>query len=569
MTLQKIKFPFCHSVCILIAFAICTAAASPKVSAQSQSHLQSPTQAQSSAKLINASEDTQNSIDAIVAAGREYERAGKWAEALTLYQQALKSYPNSTALKQRRAITRIHFELERRYADNNFVKTIRSANANNALNLYSEVLLKIESYHVDKPDWDSLLRHGLASLEIAITDNKFRSNHLSKINDAQINEMVTWLRNAPKKYSVRNRQDAYVVASNAARTASAKLGLPIGITCYEFISGAIVALDPYSSFLSQTQYGETMSQIEGNFVGLGVELKTSDNQLEIVGVIPNGPAGQAGIVGGDLIRSVDNQSVEKVGSEKAADMLRGVQGSLVAIEVESPDGQRRSLKLRRQRVVIPSVESVRIVDPEAGIGYIRITNFQKTTTSDFDRALWSLQRKGMKSLIVDVRGNPGGLLNASVEIADRFISSGVIVSTQGRNPLEDFVHRAKNPGTWRVPLVVLVDENSASASEIFAAAIADHGRGIIVGERSYGKGSVQGIFPLNISGGGIRLTTAKFYSPNGTEISQRGVMPNVNVEVAAKPAEDGYTGESTDAILRSGIQVARTKLTGQALTAGR
>ena len=160
----------------------------------------------------------------------------------------------------------------------------------------------------------------------------------------------------------------------------------------------------------------------------------------------------------------------------------------------------------------------------------------------------------MRSLIVDVRGNPGGLLTSSVEIADRFVSSGVIVSTQGRNPMEDFTHRAQASNTWRVPLVVLIDENSASASEIFAAAIRDHKRGTIVGHQSYGKGSVQGIFPLNVSGGGVRLTTAKFYSPKGTAISQVGVKADVIVQEVAKT--DGTTDSDDDAALRIGIQAA-------------
>jgi len=507
-------------------------------------------------------------IESIVVAGLEYERDGRWGEALFLYQQALKDYPQSNRLKQRRAISRIHFELQRRYADAEFVATISATPATNALNLYAEVLLKIESYHVDEPNWASLARHGLASLEIAINDADFRQRYLGDVGDQQIAGMVKWLRNAMSSYQVRNRQDAYVVASNSARTAQQRLNLPIGISAYEFISGAIVALDTYSAFLSENQYSETMSQIEGNFVGLGVELNTSDNELEVVNVIQNGPAGQAGIMGGDLIIAIDDRPVADIGSEKAADLLRGPAGSTVRLMVQDPDNNHRTYKLRRKHVAIPSVEGVRIVDPEQAVGYIRVTNFQKTTPRDFDAALWNLQQQGMKHLIVDLRGNPGGLLSASVEMADRFIKSGIIVSTKGRNPMEDFTHRAKATGTWRIPLVVLIDENSASASEIFAAAIADHQRGTIVGQRSYGKGSVQGIFPLNINGGGIRLTTAKFYSPKGREIHLHGVTPAVNVEHVAKPAIGSFTAEDTDVILRTGIQVCR-QLTDTKSLAGR
>ena len=174
----------------------------------------------------------------------------------------------------------------------------------------------------------------------------------------------------------------------------------------------------------------------------------------------------------------------------------------------------------------------------------------------------------MRALIVDVRGNPGGLLSASVDVADRFVGAGTIVSTRGRNPLEDYTHRAQVGGTWRVPLTVLVDENSASASEIFAAAIRDHNRGTIVGTKSYGKGSVQGIFPLNSSGGGIRLTTAKFYSPEGIPISQNGVVPDVKIQVAAKPTTEELNVES-DPGLELGIKVAIRAALDRETVAGR
>jgi carboxyl-terminal processing protease len=217
----------------------------------------------------------------------------------------------------------------------------------------------------------------------------------------------------------------------------------------------------------------------------------------------------------------------------------------------------------RRRVEVPSVEGVRLVDPQFGVGYLRLTSFQKTTSRDVDAALWKLYRQGMRSLIVDVRGNPGGLLNAAVEVADKFVAEGKIVSTRGRSRQEDYDYRARQVGTWRVPLVVLIDGDSASASEIFAAAIYDHGRGTVVGDRSYGKGSVQGIFPLASSRAGLRLTTAKFYSPNGRPISRQGVQPHLAVQRVAKPATDGaqpLAAAPADSALESAVQVARQQI---------
>lgn len=493
--------------------------------------------------------------------GARLDQSGKWGEALTLYQQALKKYPTNEDLKQRRSVARIHFDLGRRYSDSSFVKTIETTDANTALNVYAEVLLKVQSYYVDQPHWADLASYGLTSLEVALMSPEFRRINLPHASDSQIRETILKTRKRLSKVTVNNRHDAYIVASSTAKDLRDSIGLSVQATSYEFVCGAISALDPYSAFMSSNQFSETMSQIEGNFVGLGVELRTHPDHLEIVSVIAGGSAGKGGIVKGDHVIAVDHQRVTDVGSESAADLMRGPEHTYVAITLDRGDGP-QTIKLERQRVEIPSVDQVGIVDAQAGVGYIRLTNFQKTTARDFDAALWKLFRDGMRSVIVDVRGNPGGLLSASVEVADRFVGDGVIVSTRGRNPMEDYVHRANVASTWQVPLVVLVDENSASASEIFAAAIRDHGRGVIVGNQSYGKGSVQGIFPLNASGGGVRLTTAKFYSPTGKPISEVGVAADVLVHETAKAETKAPMGEDNG--LRIGIQTARRSLLGQA-----
>ncbi|MEM7456803.1 MAG: S41 family peptidase [Planctomycetota bacterium] len=487
--------------------------------------------------------------------GRELEQSGLWGEALALYQQGLKEFPDSENLGQRRSIARIHFDLDRRYSDSSFLQTISETSAQKALNVYSEVLLRIQSYYVDEPQWSQLAGFGLSSLEVALRDPDFRSLNLPRANDQAIERSLDSLKQQLRQYPASTRHDVYVIAGTAARIMESEIGLKQQATVYEFVCGAISALDPYSAFMSSNQYNETMSQIEGNFVGLGVELRTHADHLEIVSVIKGGSADAGGMERGDRIIAVNNISVSESGSERAADALRGVEGSYVRIEIDR-GGIPTDLNLERRRVEIPSVDNVSIIDPGAGVGYIQLTNFQKTTARDFDAALWQLQRQGMQTLIVDVRGNPGGLLKAAVEVADRFIRQGVIVSTKGRNPLEDFTHRAQAAGTWRVPLVVLIDENSASASEIFAAAIRDHGAGEIVGNQSYGKGSVQGIFPLNVSGGGVRLTTARFYSPSGQAISQVGVKADYTVTETARPDESGERLEN-DAGLRIAVGVAR------------
>ncbi|MEM7783128.1 MAG: S41 family peptidase [Planctomycetota bacterium] len=494
-------------------------------------------------------------IQKILSEGAILESNQQWAEALALYQKALRNRPANQNLVTRRAVSRIHYDLEKRYSDQSFLKTIEFTDGKKAMEVYAEILLKIQSYYVDQPNWAELASYGLTSLEVALMSPEFRSVNLPRLTESQVRETILRTRKRLESATVNSRHDAYVVATNTAQYLESSIGLVSQATMYEFVCGAISALDPYSAFMSSNQYSETMSQIEGNFVGLGVELKTHQDHLEIVNVIPGGSASVGGIVASDRIIAVDHQAVNRIGSERAADLMRGPEGSKVAITLDRGTGP-RTLQLERRRVEIPSVDQVGMVDANTGVGYVRLTNFQKTTARDLDAALWKLHREGMRSLIVDVRGNPGGLLAASVEVADRFVNKGVIVSTKGRNPMEDFIYRANVAGTWRVPLVVLIDENSASASEIFAAAIRDHQRGVIVGNNSYGKGSVQGIFELYVSGGGVRLTTSKFYSPTGSPINQVGVKADVQVTQVAKVGLEPLPLEK-DATLRIGIKVAQ------------
>ena len=265
------------------------------------------------------------------------------------------------------------------------------------------------------------------------------------------------------------------------------------------------------------------------------------------------------MLAGDRIVAVNAIPVRDSTTDAAADMLKGAAGSEVRVEIQRDVLQAQTLRIIRRRVEVPSIENITMVDHQMGIGYLRLTSFQKTTSRDLDYALWELNKQGMRGLIMDLRGNPGGLLDAAVEVADKFLEVGTIVSTRGRGFQEDMDYQARLVGTWRLPLVVLLDRESASASEILAGAIRDQRRGTIVGEKSYGKGSVQGSFPLHSMNGGIRLTTAKFYSPNGNAISGHGVQPHVPVQHVAKPYTAPLAGGAAgrDAAFSVALDVAR------------
>ena len=393
-------------------------------------------------------------------------------------------------------------------------------------------------------------------MELALGEDTFLNRNVPPRDRPAVEAFRRELRDIVGGRAVASRADAREIVAAVSRLAQERLEVAPAAIVLEYLCGATNALDPYSTYLTPDQLNEVYAQIEGNFVGLGVELKAQDGGLMIVRVITGSPAEEAGVRTQDLILAIDRQPTKDITTDQAANLLQGVEGSTVTLTVAAPGQTSRQLTVRRRRVDVPSVDQVSIVDPQYGIGYFKLTCFQKTTAHDLDVALWKLHREGMKSLVIDLRGNPGGLLLSSVEVADRFIERGVIVSTRGRSTQEDFTYSAHEQAKWRMPLVVIIDQDSASAAEIFAGAIRDHGRGTIVGVRSFGKGSVQGIFPLDDSTAGVRLTTAKFYSPNGRAYSHVGVEPDKLVQVAARPI-DGRLPGGEDAMLTTALQTAR------------
>lgn len=490
--------------------------------------------------------------------GLELERARMWGEAIRHYEKESRHFPQSTKLYQRLVISRLHHDVIRRMQDESYVGSLSSLSTSQALDLYSEVLANLKTHYVDEVEWDRVQVHGTAALEVALTEEKFLSQLIPNANPQAVETFRQTIHHKLQSRNTSTRFDLRGNAAYVAEVARAELNLSPTATVLEFLSGAVSTLDPYTRLLSPSQLDEMFNNIEGNFVGLGIELKPTEDSLNILSVIPNGPAEESGILPGEKIIGVDEARTSDVDPNHVADMLRGVEHSYVALLIQGVDGEKRTLNVQRRRVEVPCVENVHFVDVENRVAYLRLTNFQKTTTRDVERALWDLHRQGMRHLILDVRGNPGGLLSAAVEVSDRFIANGRILTTRGRNVRENFDYTAHRANTWSVPLAVLVDRDSASASEIFAGAIHDSGRGEIIGETSYGKGSVQGIFRMQSAKFGLCLTTAKFYSPSGRAISLNGVEPTIPVErtyIAARPNDAGeVTKDIEDAVLQKAVE---------------
>lgn len=508
------------------------------------------------------------SVDSVLQRGQDLEGQRRWGEALAHYEEALRAHPGDSLLERRFDTAKIHLDVDRRYADRSFKQTVGTMSEQAALDLYAEVLLKIDAHYVEQPGWAKLISRGTQSLRVALAEPAVLERYPA-LSPARAQAFVSELDTFLTGRMIQDRYAARDTVAQVARFAQKQVGLPPAAVVLEYVAAAVGGLDDYSSFLTRDQLDEVYSQIEGNFVGLGIELKSNEGELLIVKVISGSPAQRAGLQGGDRIMAVDGRTTADLSTDGAADLLQGPEGSSVTVSILSA-GQTatRPVSVRREHVDIPSVDEVKIVDAAAGVAYVRINCFQKTTTRDVDAALWKLHREGMRSLVLDLRGNPGGLLTAAVELVDKFVERGTIVSTRGRNRQEDFNYAAHKPGTWRVPLVVLIDGESASASEIFAGAIRDHRRGTIVGQKSYGKGSVQGIFPLNQAGAGVRLTTAMFYSPSGQRISKVGVSPDLEVQTVARPTGDGAPATpAEDAGLIRAVQAAQNQVARRA-TAG-
>lgn len=529
----------------LVRFLLLAALALQAAAAVAQ-HPALPFGSGSAGRVSTSTESLSDAIKSLLEKGRSLELTGRWGDALSHYEEALRAYPQDRALQARFDSARLHHSLKQRYDDRSFRESLRTLRPQQAMELYDELLAKIEAHFYTTPPWQEISRRGTVAMDIALSDENFLQTHAVRVRGQQLDQLRKELLQLSNRYAIRTSRDASTIAWQAARLSRQRIGLSETATLLEFTAAAAGGLDQYSAFLTADQLRDIFSQIEGNFVGLGVELKADDGALLIVRVIPRSPAEQAGIRANDRIVAVDGRSTVALSADEAASLLTGPEGSSVRVTVVSPGQPPRELTVRRASVEVPSLEDVKILDPATGVAYIRIPAFQKTTAADLESALWRLHAQGMRSLIIDLRGNPGGLLTASVEVADKFIADGSIVSTRGRSEQENFSYRAHRAGTWRVPLVVLIDGDSASASEIFAAAIKDAGRGKIVGSRSYGKGSVQGIFPLGNTGTGARLTTARFFSPLGYPISNVGITPDIDARRTMRVAAVGPTESSAN-----------------------
>lgn len=338
---------------------------------------------------------------------------------------------------------------------------------------------------------------------------------------------------------------------------------------YGAINGMTKTLDPYSSFMDPDSFDEMKDETTGKFEGVGIRITVKDNYITVITPLEGTPAYRMGIMAGDKIVKIDNEDAQGITLLEAVKKIRGPKGSVVVISIlREGETELRNCSLTRDVIKIESVRHHMLDD---AIGYVRITDFKEKTAGDLSKALTDLEKKDMKSLILDLRNNPGGLLDSAVDVCKRFISDGkLIVYTQGRNGEEGLRYYADKISLHpEVPLIVLVNGGSASGSEIVAGAIQDNKTGLLLGSQTFGKGSVQTIFPLS-NGAGLRLTTAKYYTPRGTSIHEVGVTPDIVVDIPKDTEmklmmQSEGVSEGEEKVVDSQLERAKDILTGARL----
>jgi carboxyl-terminal processing protease len=497
--------------------------------------------------------------------GVDYERDRRWLDAIEFYEKSLENWPDNDQLKYGLRRSKVHFSVDRRYSDRSFLDQLLPQSRSTALVYLDDVLAKIRQHYVDASSPTSFIAHGTESLYLALNNAKFLERNLPQATPEAVARVRKTLKDYYWNKPVSGHEGARYVVSEICDICERELRMPPGPVVMEYLFGGCNSLDDYSSYLTPGKLDDLYSNIEGEFVGIGIEMKAEMGKgLLLVNVLPESPAEEGGAHSGDYITRINDVDCRSMSTEEAAGHLQGSPGSRVRLELTDEGvGAARSTVLTRRAVKVKSIPVAQMIDHANGVGYIKMTGFQKNTADELDAALAKLHREGMRALIWDLRGNPGGLLTAAVEVLDRFIEEGLLVSTRGRTGDQNFAYSAHRPGTWNVPLVLLVDGDSASASEIVAGAIRDHRRGVIVGRKTYGKWSVQTILsgPAHT---GIRLTTARFYSPSGQTHGKVGVHPDVAVTASTAKNRTGYRGEpkswDDDQDVQAGLDSLRKNL---------
>jgi carboxyl-terminal processing protease len=480
------------------------------------------------------------------------EKNHDWREACCLYDELLHRRREDVRLRRSYQRCLRRYRIVQRHQDKMYRTALERLTPAQALDLYVYVLETIDDVYTDrhKSSPAALFAQGLEELRLAFEEPIFTREYFRAVTrenlDSFRKKIAEW-----RQRKIANRSEARQQVAAIGRTAQeiCSGGQPILLTVItlEFLSGACNALDEYTFFLTPGRYREVQAVLHGRLVSIGVDLEAIDEQLVIRRVYPHSPAKKAKLNPYDRIVRIDGQSTRELTVERAAELLRGKAGSVVRLEIvpfDSMDADTKLVQIKRAPVIVPSVE-YELDEPfelpldngmtvRFPVGKVTINYFQESTLQEVKDALAALQTAGVKALILDLRHNPGGLFKSAVDVAELFLPEGIIVVSQTHAKLDrklSGIIRAEHSEALLLPMVVLIDGETASAAEVLAGALKDNGRAKLVGQRTYGKGTLQCVIQLEQPyfermPAGIRITVAKLLSPHWQPYSGKGVEPN-------------------------------------------
>jgi carboxyl-terminal processing protease len=487
-----------------------------------------------------------------------HEQQAEWDKACFVYESILRRDRSIPEVAERYQNCLRRYWQVKRHSDQSYRKEVLSLDYAQTLGLYALIrdTLIDNALEKKKAEPGRLFRKGLEEFDRALTDPFFVQLYLPAVKPHEIRAFRDFLQKNWAGGAKMTREQARKQVREVALAAQSALQLHPNVVVMEFACGACHGLDDYSLYLTPNQLRELCDSLRGEFAGVGLALAQNADSIVIDDVIPFSPAAEINnppLAKHDVVLTIDKKPVAQLSAEAAQALLEGPLGTLVEVEIQTSNMPARTITLRRRAMFMPSVA---FHMKNERVGYIRVACFQDTTLQEIDDALASLGRDGMKALILDIRGNGGGMFEVAIEVAKRFLASGIIASTLNSDPKYNTVYQARNPNALAVPLVVMIDGDTASAAEVLAGALKDNKRGRLVGLTTFGKGCTQCFRPLpaapgGVPTGGMRLTVARFFSPEGLPYSGRGVVPHVIAEPLLMGSMNGLDQQMEAALLEA------------------
>jgi carboxyl-terminal processing protease len=470
-----------------------------------------------------------------------FERQADWERACETYDAILKFHRTDRDKNRYLNCLRRCFQV-RRHRDPSFRKEVLGLDYGQAMRLHELVAdaLLDNSLERKRVQPAQLFRKGMEELHWALESLEFCQAHLPAARPTDIRDFQKLLKRLWGGQTNLSREEARIQVREVALAASAKLQLNATTVIMEFTCGACYALDDYTAYLTPTELRILCDSLKGEVGSAGLILASRDGGKLIINDVQQlGPAAEVmpSLLNGQVV-SIDKRPADQFTLEGAQQALEGATGSTVELSVSFPGVPPRTIMLQRRPVPLTSVYSYMLTDT---VGYIQIGCFQETTLRELDQALGGLSN--MKALVLDLRGNGGGLFEVAIDSARRFLAQGIIASTQSVDPKYNTVYQSRNPAAMTLPLVVLIDGDTASAAEVLAGALKENRRGRLVGQTTFGKGCTQTVFrlppaPGGVPTGGLRITVARFFSPTGSPYAGRGIVPHLLVEPVSMPGKD-------------------------------